>query len=97
MSKRFETSSSAASGTSTLPRYNLSRRWFLISEAAGVRAFCEPCAGNDDLVRHLELFGLRCVSSGDMARGQDALSVFERFDAPVDPLAASGLLHCSSW
>ena len=47
-----------------------------------MRAFCESCAGNYDLVRHLESFGLRCVSSGDITRGQDALRV-ERFDAPV--------------
>jgi hypothetical protein len=50
--------------------------------AAGVRTFCEPCAGNDDLVRYLDSFGLRCLSSGDIARGQDALQVV-RFDAPV--------------
>ena len=31
-------------------------------------------AGDGDLVRHLEGFGLRCVYSGDISTGQDALA-----------------------
>ena len=41
--------------------------------AGGIRTFAEPCAGNGDLVRHLESFGLRCVYQGDIRTGQDAL------------------------
>lgn len=44
--------------------------------------FCEPCAGQGDLVRHLESFRLRCVYAGDIATGQDALDV-PSFPAPV--------------
>ena len=40
----------------------------------GVRTFAEPCAGEGDLVRHLEAFGLRCVYQGDITTGQDALA-----------------------
>jgi hypothetical protein len=41
----------------------------------GIRSFAEPCAGDGALVRHLEAFGLRCVYSGDIRNGQDALAV----------------------
>jgi hypothetical protein len=41
----------------------------------GIRTFAEPCAGEGDLVRHLESFGLRCVYSGDIYNGQDALAL----------------------
>jgi hypothetical protein len=45
----------------------------LIPYLRGIRSFAEPCAGDGDLVRHLESFGLRCVYSGDIRDGQDAL------------------------
>jgi hypothetical protein len=41
----------------------------------GIRTFAEPCAGEGDLVRHLETFGLRCVYAGDISSGQDALAL----------------------
>ena len=41
----------------------------------GIRTFAEPCAGDGALVRHLESFGLRCVYSGDIRNGQDALAL----------------------
>jgi hypothetical protein len=41
--------------------------------AGGVKTFAEPCAGDGALVGHLESFGLRCVYSGDIRAGQDAL------------------------
>ncbi|WP_207234463.1 hypothetical protein [Bradyrhizobium sp. Leo170] len=44
----------------------------------GVKTFAEPCAGDGDLVRHLESFGLRCVYAGDIATGQNALAI-ERY------------------
>ena len=43
--------------------------------ASGIRTFAEPCAGDGALVRHLESFGLRCVYSGDIRSGQDALAL----------------------
>jgi hypothetical protein len=46
---------------------------------SGTRTFAEPCAGDGDLIRHLESFRLRCVHSGDIATGQDALDL-----APAD-------------
>jgi hypothetical protein len=45
----------------------------------GVVDFVEPCDGRDGkgnggaLIGHLEAFGFRCVYSGDIATGQDAL------------------------
>ena len=45
----------------------------LIPYLRGVKTFAEPCAGDGDLVRHIECFGLRCVHSGDIRDGQDAL------------------------
>src|SRR4029077_4488865 len=46
----------------------------LIPHLRGIRTFAEPCAGEGDLVRHLESFGLRCVYAGDITAGQDALA-----------------------
>ena len=37
--------------------------------------FRRACCGEGDLIRHLELFGLNCVHSGDIRFGQDALAV----------------------
>jgi hypothetical protein len=48
----------------------------LIPHLRGVRTFAEPCEGPERaLVGHLESFGLRCVSHGDIATGQDALTL----------------------
>src|SRR3954449_6321136 len=47
----------------------------LVPYLRGIRTFAEPCAGDGALVRHLESFGLRCVYSGDIGAGKDALAV----------------------
>jgi hypothetical protein len=47
----------------------------LIPSLRGIRSFAEPCSGDGALVRHLESFGLRCVYSGDIRTGQDALAL----------------------
>jgi hypothetical protein len=44
----------------------------LIPYLRKTRTFAEPCAGDWDLVRHLESFGLRCVWQGDIRTGKDA-------------------------
>ena len=49
----------------------------LIPHLRGVRTFAEPCCGDGSLVRHLESFGLRCTYAGDIATGQDALTVHD--------------------
>jgi len=46
----------------------------LIPYLGRIRTFAEPCAGEGDLVRHLEFAGLRCVYQGDIRTGQDALA-----------------------
>src|SRR5258705_14018131 len=46
----------------------------LVPFLRGIRTFAEPCAGEGDLVRHLESFGLRCVYAGDISTGQNALA-----------------------
>jgi hypothetical protein len=45
----------------------------MIPHLRGNRRFAQPCAGAT--VRHLESFGLRCVYSGDIRTGQDALGL----------------------
>jgi hypothetical protein len=47
----------------------------LIPYLAHVHSFAEPCAGDGDLIRHLESFGLICVWQGDIGVGQDALAM----------------------
>ena len=37
--------------------------------------FHEPCAGEDDLIYHLEKFNHRCVQSGDISTGQDVFEI----------------------
>jgi hypothetical protein len=66
----------------------------LVPHLRGIRTFCEPCAGDGALVRHLEAHGLRCVYAGDIADGGDALAV-ERYPAPVitNPPWSRPLLH----
>lgn len=57
----------------------------LIPFLKGVRVFAEPCAGDGDLVRHLESFGLKCGYSGDITQGLDALKTtgLHRYDAII--------------
>jgi hypothetical protein len=55
----------------------------LIPHLRGIRTFAEPCCGDGDLVRHLESFGLRCVYSGDISNGQDALAADTYGDADI--------------
>jgi hypothetical protein len=47
----------------------------LIPYLRGIKTFAEPCAGDGALVGHLESLGLRCVYSGDIRTGQDALKL----------------------
>jgi hypothetical protein len=47
----------------------------LVPYLRGMRTFAEPCCGDGALVRHLESFGLRCVYAGDLAAGQDAITI----------------------
>src|SRR6478735_3994456 len=68
----------------------------LIPYLRGIRSFAEPCAGDGDLVRHLESFGLRCVHSGDIRNGQDALALdnFGAADAIItNPPYTRELMH----
>jgi hypothetical protein len=40
-----------------------------------IKTFPEPCCGDGDLIRHLELHGLTCGYSGDIRFEQDALKL----------------------
>jgi hypothetical protein len=63
---------------------------------SGIRTFAEPCAGDGALVRHLESFGLRCVYSGDIRNGQDALALDDYNAADViitNPPWSRDLMH----
>jgi hypothetical protein len=46
----------------------------LIPHLKGIRTFAEPCAGEGDLVRHLESYDLKCAYEGDISYGKDALA-----------------------
>lgn len=68
----------------------------LIPYLGGIRSFAEPCAGDGALVRHLEGFGLRCVYSGDIRTGQDALARdhYGAIDATItNPPYTRDLMH----
>jgi hypothetical protein len=68
----------------------------LIPHLRGVRTFAEPCCGDGALVRHLELFGLRCAYQGDVATGQDALGLEHYGDADAiitNPPYTRPLMH----
>ena len=62
--------------------------------AARIRTFCEPCAGDGALVRHLESFGLVCTHASDIATGTDARDI-PSFDSPVvtNPPYERKLMH----
>jgi hypothetical protein len=68
----------------------------LIPHLRGIKTFAEPCAGDGALVRHLESFGLRCVYSGDIRNGQNALAL-HHFGAPdaniTNPPHTRALMH----
>ena len=66
--------------------------------AARIRTFCEPCAGDDALVRHLETFGLVCARANDIATGTDARDI-QNFDSPVitNPPYERKLMHALIW
>jgi hypothetical protein len=53
----------------------------LIPHLRGVRTFAEPCCGDGALVNHLQAHGLKCVYQGDIASGQDALTLDTYGDA----------------
>src|SRR6516164_11703780 len=68
----------------------------LIPHLRGIHRFAEPCAGDGALVRHLEAVGLRCVYSGDIRTGQDALAVnsYGKADAIItNPPYTRDLMH----
>ena len=47
----------------------------LMPHLRGVETFAEPCAGEGDLVRHLEALGLLCAHKTDIKDGFDALEL----------------------
>jgi hypothetical protein len=68
----------------------------LISHLGGVRTFAEPCAGKNDLIRHLESYGLRCTYAGDIRTGQDTLALgsYGNVDAIItNPPHSRGVMH----
>jgi hypothetical protein len=69
----------------------------LIPHLRHLHVFAEPCAGDGDLVRHLESCGLKCGYAGDISRGRDALSASnygEAIDTIItNPPHARALMH----
>jgi hypothetical protein len=67
-----------------------------IPHLRGIRTFAEPCCGDGALVNHLEAHGLRCVYRGDIATGQDALTLEQYGDADTiitNPPYTRPLMH----
>jgi hypothetical protein len=68
----------------------------LVSFLNGIKRFAEPCAGDGELVRHLESFGLKCVYAGDIHTGQDALTrnSYGKIDAIItNPPHTRSVMH----
>jgi hypothetical protein len=72
--------------------------------AEGIRRFVEPCAGEGQLVRHLESFGLECAFADDLSTGFDALCMgrewFESLGADAivtNPPWTRELMHPLIW
>jgi hypothetical protein len=64
--------------------------------AEEICTFAEPCAGADDLVKHLEAFGFACRYRGDIQFGQDALARADYGDVDAiitNPPHAVALMH----
>lgn len=63
--------------------------------AAGVTSFDEPCAGRGDLIDHLRCYQFRCLYSGDIQAGADALDVpaFRADCVITNPPWTRALLH----
>ncbi|WP_247401225.1 hypothetical protein [Bradyrhizobium sp. 76] len=68
----------------------------LIPYLRRIRSFAEPCAGDGDLVRHLESLGLHCAYAGDIRTGHDALAL-DRYDGAdaiiTNPPYTRDLMH----
>lgn len=68
----------------------------LIPYLRRIRSFAEPCAGDGDLVRHLESLGLHCTYAGDIRTGHDALAL-DRYDGAeaiiTNPPYTRDLMH----
>jgi hypothetical protein len=69
----------------------------LIPHLRGIHTFAEPCAGDGDLVRHLESFGLSCVWQSDLRSGQDALGLAHYGPADAIITSPTWLLLESDW
>jgi hypothetical protein len=66
----------------------------LIPYLRNIRNFVEPCCGEGDLVRHLEAFGLTCVSASDLNAGQDALELVTiEYPIITNPPHSRELMH----
>lgn len=70
----------------------------LIPHLRGIATFAEPCAGNGELVSHLQRHGLNCAYAGDITEGKDALTyrfhVQRSFDAIItNPPWTREILH----
>jgi len=66
----------------------------LVPYLRNVRNFVEPCCGEGDLIRHLEAFGLTCISASDLNAGQDALEL-GTIECPIitNPPHSRELMH----
>ncbi len=53
----------------------------LLPHLRPLTAFHEPCAGENDLIHHLETFNHKCIQAGDIATGQN---VFELESTKAD-------------
>jgi hypothetical protein len=61
----------------------------LIPHLHGIQTFAEPCAGEGDLVGHLQRAGLTCAFEGDISTGYDALTYDFHHEAMFDAIISN--------
>jgi hypothetical protein len=61
----------------------------LVPHLRGVRTFCEPCAGDGRLIRHLEAVGLKCAAAFDIEPRAHGIAQADSMELSPGPCAAS--------
>lgn len=59
----------------------------LVPHLRGIRSFCEPCAGDGQLVRHLTAHGLECVVASDIEPRAPEVMAIDAMELTVGAMA----------
>lgn len=71
----------------------------LVPHLRGIRTFCEPCAGDGRLIRHLEAHGLQCVRAVDVDPRAPGVDRGDALALPPAPMfwAADAIITNPPW